>query len=254
MKYGTEIIPGHYGYAKRRIIWKDKSKTEEIGPGVHFFISCFSFTRLIKKVYGNKYYSYYSNDPYFLYQSGFLEMVITEVNSDFVKFKPRYSTTEFIRRNNGSYTRTQDVYKNTVLTEFKYVFADIAHKQPFGPYFPYDEEEYKTFYPVEGAKPIRFRIDPVIYYEIGNYLAYGKKYWNYGMSKKGLCYSSFKKNEDTQLLNDESELTIKFKDNKLTRNHRAWFCYDYEAKRDPHKRSWKENTKKRHQYEVNKEN
>lgn len=252
MKYGTEIIPGRYGHAKRRIIWKDKFKTEEIGPGDHFFISRYSFTRLIKKEHGNKYYSYYSNDPYFL--SGYLEMVITEVNSNFVKFKPRYSTTEFIRRNNGSYTHTQDVYKNTVLVEFKYVFADIAHKQPFGPYFPYDEIEYKEFYPVNGAKPIRFRIDPVIYYEIGNYLAYGKKYWNEGFSKKGLCFSSFRKIKDIQYFDDESDETVTFKDNKLTKRFEHWYTYSYEGTKKPHRRSWKENTKRRHQYEVNKEN
>ena len=251
MKYGDECIPGRWGYNTKYTVWIDGSKRRELEPGDIFFVSDGNFwCYCIRPIFGNKIGRIVSYEP--SCYMDYFKLEITKITEYSVFFKHNYFTIEYRKNPNGSLSHlSYNKVGNTTFCVSKRDFVRIAERAPYGTHFPYEEVEYKTFCPLKDATSFRFRMDPIESPYSNDWLAYGRKYWNYGMSKKGLCYSSFKKNEDTQLLNDESELTIKFKDNKLTRNHRSWFCYDYEAKRDPHKRSWKENTKKRHQYEVN---
>ena len=257
MRRGDIFVPGHWGYGSKYTVWTDNSKLYKLDAGCVFYLSVTSFDSYCirsyrgRKLFKNSFNAYFSFDPGYPY---YLAMNTTNVTDRYINFKPIHSTKEYKELSNGSTIVITDTIFNTEFSLPIEVFISIAKRSPFGPGFPYDEVHFREFFPYKNAEPSRFRIDPVDDTPKYTYLAHGRKYWDYGMSKKGLCFSSFKKNEDQQFLDEEGTDTINFKDQRLTNNFNSWRCYDYEAVKHPHRRSWKENTKKRRQYQVNEEN
>lgn len=249
MQRGDEYLSGHWGYGRRFTIWTDGSRKHEISVGDRFYLYFDYFkNNILKATLGNRYSGFYSHDPYFNF---YLAMKITKVNNMFIYFKPVHSTIEYALVNGKPEQVSKNKIANTEFSIAKHNFVINAYTIPFGKRFSYDEEEYRTFYPIKNSPTYRFRIDPIEEVKPNPYLAYGKHYWNEGMSKKGLCFSSFKRNEDQQYITEDGDDTLIFKDIRLTNRFNRWFAYDYEGTKNPHRRSWKENTKKRHQYQVN---
>ena len=114
--------------------------------------------------------------------------------------------------------------------------------------FDYQQFSEKITYPLDdGRHDFLFRCTPVY----GTDYAYCKSMYNERMAKNGLNFASYRRNIDYQLDSDTDDANlIVFSDSKLTNDYEEWRFDDRKRKR--HRRSWKENTKKRHQYESDK--
>ena len=138
--------------------------------------------------------------------------------------------------------------RNHVFSILKADFVYKCYQNQFEKRFDYQHFSQKVTYTLDdGQHDFLFRCTPVY----GTNYRYCKSMYNEKMAKNGLNFASYKRNIDYQLdSNDDNANLIIFSDPKLINDYEDWRFNDRRRRR--HKRSWKENTKKRHQYESNK--
>lgn len=264
-KYGELIIPGYWVYPFTFNIMNDKN--EPINAGDIFMFCLYDTFDYYKKFckennimyfvvdsYPGKFGNSYDTNTYnkikrVMYHQAYAKFEVTKTDTWYVYAKLMHKTHEY-----GYKNHKRDVnVSNNVIKDFEikipvYHFVTKARKCKsgmVGSAFTYYQKNEKTFRIKEGVTPIRFRVDPIVT-KNHEWPSFGMKYWNYGISKKGLHYGSFKRSYDEQLIeySDDSYCII-FSDSRAKRRFHDFNEYD---RRKFHHKSWKECTKKRKQW------
>lgn len=264
-KYGELIVPGYWTYPSIFNIMNDKNKP--INTGDVFMLNLYDALEYYKKfckennimyfvvdTYPEKYGNIYNTKTYneirrVMYNQAFAKFEVTKIDIWYVYAKLMYKTYEYGYKNH----KCDDNISVNVIKDFEikipvYHFVTRARKCKsgmVGDSFTCYQKNTKTFCIKQGVVPVRFRMDPIVS-EKHEWPSFGMKYWNYGMSKNGLHYGSFKRSYDEQLIDySDDSITIMFSDSRAKK--RFHDCNSYERRKIHHK-SWKECTKKRKQW------
>ena len=272
VKRGDLIVPGYWIYPYSYTILKGNS--EPIKAGDKFLFCLYDawdyYRDFCKKnkieyfyvdSYPGKFGNCYDTNTYnkiknVLGHSAYAKFEVTKTDMRYVYAKLLYKTHEYgyQKHNKRDVLISNNLIKDYEIQIPNYHFLTKAYQSKSGnvlgkkfSYVPRYEKVFRERF--NEFEPVRFRIDRVILhpeYE-REWLAFGMKYWDCGMSKKGLAYASYKHANDIQPLNydDDCDECIVFKDARAKARYLGWLTCEH---RKPHRKSWKECTKKRKQW------
>lgn len=271
VKRGDLIVPGYWIYSYNYTILKENNEPIKAGDKFlfclydawdyyHSFCKKNKIEYFIVDSYPGKFGNCYDTNTYnkiknVFGHSAYAKFEVTKTDTWYVYAKLLYKTHEY-----GYQKHKRDVLiGNNLIKDYEiqipnYHFLTKAYQSKssnvLGKKFSYVHRHEKVFRErFCENEPVRFRIDPVILHPEfeREWLSFGMKYWDWGMSKKGLAYASYKHANDIQPLdyNDDSDECIVFKDTRAKARYLGWMTYE---RRKPHRKSWKECTKKRKQW------
>ena len=258
LKYGEEFFVGRWHSFTDYVFYDENNEKLKIGSiikiemnDVHnYYFSYMKKNDISFYVVNGRTYKFKIKPEFILfdyssYYYNFQKFIITKITEKSVFVKMISRTVEY---NKNSDIISKNGIRDTEIEFSKFNFKDIAYQSDGDKHINY-YKIYSEKFSRDNNESYRFRVDSIeddnekhYYYDWFNR---NKHYWNFGMSHKGLYTATWRKIEDEQLLSydDNDESIIVIIDSRTMKRFFNHFHF-----RNPHKKSWKECTKKRKQW------